>query len=75
MWPPRDDDVLEALRSAWHDGSWGQYCSGHVARLERAADNGLKPAVRTVLAVIPSGARDLLRLSRNRGPGPSLRSG
>src|SRR5262249_58256326 len=36
MWPRRDDDVREALRSAWHDGSWGQYCSGHVERLERA---------------------------------------
>ncbi|MGL4549789.1 MAG: DegT/DnrJ/EryC1/StrS family aminotransferase [Gemmataceae bacterium] len=35
-WPPPDDDVLEALRAAWHDGSWGQYASGHVERLERA---------------------------------------
>ncbi|MGH7174367.1 MAG: DegT/DnrJ/EryC1/StrS family aminotransferase [Gemmataceae bacterium] len=34
-WPLVDEAILEALREAYHDGSWGRYHGGHVARLER----------------------------------------
>ena len=34
-WPPRDPDVLEALRAAHADGSWGQYLGPNVPRLEQ----------------------------------------
>ena len=38
-WPIPDDDVLQALQSAWRDGSWGKYQGGHVERLtKRLAD-------------------------------------
>jgi dTDP-4-amino-4,6-dideoxygalactose transaminase len=33
-WPPADQAVLEALQTAWRDGSWGRYHGGHVERLE-----------------------------------------
>jgi perosamine synthetase len=33
-WPPADPDVLEALRAAHADGSWGKYLGPHVPRLE-----------------------------------------
>jgi dTDP-4-amino-4,6-dideoxygalactose transaminase len=33
-WPAADEAVLEALRAAYRDGSWGRYHGGHVARLE-----------------------------------------
>src|SRR3954471_14638260 len=33
-WPPPDEDVAHALRSAYEDGSWGRYHGGHVQRLE-----------------------------------------
>jgi dTDP-4-amino-4,6-dideoxygalactose transaminase len=33
-WPVADDDVLRALQSAYHDGSWGRYHGGLVERLE-----------------------------------------
>src|SRR6476660_7638992 len=33
-WPPDDPDILEALRTAFADGSWGRYHGGHVERLE-----------------------------------------
>jgi len=35
-WPPLDPDILDALRQAWADGSWGRYESGHVSRLQAA---------------------------------------
>jgi dTDP-4-amino-4,6-dideoxygalactose transaminase len=40
-WPSADDAVLEAMRAAWGDGSWGRYHGGHVERLEErlAAEN------------------------------------
>ena len=31
-WPPPDEDVLEALKAAHADGSWGKYDGNHVAR-------------------------------------------
>jgi dTDP-4-amino-4,6-dideoxygalactose transaminase len=34
-WPPPDDAVLQALRDAHADGSWGKYAGGRVERLER----------------------------------------
>lgn len=34
-WPCTDEAVLEALRRAYEDGSWGRYHGGHVARLEQ----------------------------------------
>jgi dTDP-4-amino-4,6-dideoxygalactose transaminase len=34
-WPLADESILEAMRSAYHDGSWGRYHGGHVARLEQ----------------------------------------
>ncbi|HTU88464.1 MAG TPA: aminotransferase class V-fold PLP-dependent enzyme [Gemmataceae bacterium] len=34
-WPSADEAVLEAMRRAYDDGSWGRYQGGHVARLER----------------------------------------
>ena len=38
-WPLADAAVLEAMRQAYEDGSWGRYHGGHVARLEqRLAD-------------------------------------
>jgi dTDP-4-amino-4,6-dideoxygalactose transaminase len=33
-WPPADEAVLEALRAAYQDGSWGKYHGAYVARLE-----------------------------------------
>jgi dTDP-4-amino-4,6-dideoxygalactose transaminase len=33
-WPAQDEAVRSALERAWRDGSWGQYRSGHVQRLE-----------------------------------------
>jgi dTDP-4-amino-4,6-dideoxygalactose transaminase len=33
-WPITDDAVLEALRTAYQDGSWGRYHGGCVERLE-----------------------------------------
>src|SRR5204862_7244697 len=46
-WPPPDDAVLEALRAAYHDGSWGKYAGGRVERLERrlADDHGVEFAL------------------------------
>jgi perosamine synthetase len=35
QWPIADDAILEAMRQAYLDGSWGRYHGGHVARLER----------------------------------------
>jgi dTDP-4-amino-4,6-dideoxygalactose transaminase len=35
-WPIPDDDVLQALQSAYADGSWGKYHGGAVERLEAA---------------------------------------
>jgi perosamine synthetase len=42
-WPPPDDDVLQALQAAYHDGSWGKYHGGNVPQLEEqlAAYHGL----------------------------------
>jgi perosamine synthetase len=42
-WPPPDEEVAEALRQAWRDGSGGRYQGGHVERLERrlAAEHGV----------------------------------
>jgi perosamine synthetase len=38
-WPLADAAVLEAMRQAYEDGSWGRYHGGHIARLEqRLAD-------------------------------------
>jgi dTDP-4-amino-4,6-dideoxygalactose transaminase len=34
-WPLADEAILDALRRAYLDGSWGRYHGGHVARLER----------------------------------------
>lgn len=34
-WPLADQAILEALREAYRDGSWGRYQGGHVAQLER----------------------------------------
>jgi perosamine synthetase len=34
-WPVADDSILDALRAAYRDGSWGRYHGGHVAQLER----------------------------------------
>src|SRR5437763_2210638 len=34
-WPPDDPLILDALRAAFADGSWGRYDGGHVERLER----------------------------------------
>lgn len=33
-WPPPDPEILEALRVAHTDGSWGRYLGPHVPRLE-----------------------------------------
>jgi dTDP-4-amino-4,6-dideoxygalactose transaminase len=33
-WPLPDEDVLQALQTAYADGSWGQYHGGRVERLE-----------------------------------------
>ncbi|MCS7046065.1 MAG: aminotransferase class V-fold PLP-dependent enzyme [Gemmataceae bacterium] len=35
-WPPPDDEVLDALRAAWTDGTWGVYQGRHTAALEAA---------------------------------------
>jgi perosamine synthetase len=34
-WPMADESILEAVHSAYRDGSWGRYHGGHVARLEQ----------------------------------------
>jgi dTDP-4-amino-4,6-dideoxygalactose transaminase len=34
-WPFPDPAVLDALRRAWQDGSWGKYQADHVQRLQR----------------------------------------
>ena len=34
-WPLADDAVRQALEAALHDGSWGKYSGGNVARLEK----------------------------------------
>ncbi|HTU21410.1 MAG TPA: aminotransferase class I/II-fold pyridoxal phosphate-dependent enzyme [Gemmataceae bacterium] len=34
-WPLADDAILEALREAYRDGSWGRYHGGHVEKLEQ----------------------------------------
>jgi len=34
-WPMAEETVLQALQAAYHDGSWGRYHGGHVARLEQ----------------------------------------
>ena len=34
-WPLADEAILEAMREAYRDGSWGRYHGGHVARLEQ----------------------------------------
>lgn len=46
-WPLQDEDVLEALLSAFRGGSWGKYVGGNVARLEGAMAefHGLRHAV------------------------------
>src|SRR5690242_18269513 len=46
-WPITDDAVLEAMRVAWADGSWGRYHGGHVERLEErlASENGVRHAL------------------------------
>jgi perosamine synthetase len=47
-WPPADPDVLDALRSAHADGSWGQYLGPNVARVEqRLAEEHGVPHVAT----------------------------
>lgn len=39
VWPLADPVVLEAMRQAYEDGSWGRYHGGHIERLEqRLAD-------------------------------------
>lgn len=34
-WPCADEVILDAMRRAYDDGSWGRYQGGHVARLEQ----------------------------------------
>ena len=34
-WPGPDEAVLQALQTAYRDGSWGKYHGGHVERLEK----------------------------------------
>src|SRR6516225_7977559 len=34
-WPTPDEDVLQALQSAYKDGSWGKYQGVYVERLEK----------------------------------------
>src|SRR5262245_6027994 len=34
-WPMPDEDVLQALQSAYKDGSWGKYQGIYVERLEK----------------------------------------
>lgn len=34
-WPCTDEAILEAMRRAYEDGSWGRYQGGHVTRLEQ----------------------------------------
>lgn len=34
-WPCADEAILEAMKSAYSDGSWGRYQGGHVEKLER----------------------------------------
>lgn len=42
-WPIADEAILDALRAAHADGSWGRYHGGHVERLQErlAADHGV----------------------------------
>ena len=46
-WPIPDESVLEALQSAYRDGSWGRYHGGHVERLEErlATEHGVRHAL------------------------------
>jgi perosamine synthetase len=46
-WPLADGAVLEAMRAAWADGSWGRYQGGQVQRLEErlAAEIGVPHAL------------------------------
>src|SRR5690242_15588273 len=46
-WPITDDAVLEALHTAYADGSWGRYHGGHVEQLEErlAAESGVERAL------------------------------
>jgi len=47
-WPMADPDILEALQSAYREGSWGQYRGVHVERLEqRLAEYHQTPFVQT----------------------------
>ncbi|HWG43087.1 MAG TPA: aminotransferase class I/II-fold pyridoxal phosphate-dependent enzyme [Gemmataceae bacterium] len=46
-WPIADETVLEAMQSAYRDGSWGRYHGGHVERLEErlASAHGVRQAL------------------------------
>src|SRR5262249_38150675 len=46
-WPPPDAGVLQALKAAYRDGSWGKYAGGRVERLERrlAREHGVEFAL------------------------------
>ncbi len=46
-WPVHDADILAALESSYHDGSWGKYQGGRVEQLEErlAAYHGVAFAV------------------------------
>lgn len=35
-WPPTDEEIFEALRAAWQDGSWGRYEGPHNEALAAA---------------------------------------
>jgi perosamine synthetase len=43
-WPLADDAILEAMRAAYRDGSWGRYHSEYVQRLEErlAVEHGVE---------------------------------
>ena len=46
-WPRPDEEVLEALKAAYADGSWGKYHGNYVARIEErlAEYHGLRHAL------------------------------
>jgi perosamine synthetase len=70
-WPAPDEEVGEALRSAWRDGSWGKYQGGAVERLELrlAREHGVAHA-----AVCSSGtlAVELALRALKVGPGDEV---